>query len=148
MNLIYIFGIIIALFFLILIARHFLPDKAKEKLCTICLAVTLTWIGLLVSYWSGIFDNLIIISLLMGSTILGIFYIVEKKVKKELTVFRLPFLLTLFFIGYSALTISIHTSTLFFLVAFWIFFILIYSYKNNKKINSFTNKIVECCKKW
>lgn len=148
---VYIFGIIVALFFVILIARQLLPNKFKEKICGICLTVTLTWIGLLILYWNNLFENTIIISLFMGSTVLGIFYLTEKKAeksKKELTLFRLPFLLTLFLLGYSLITLQIYEKSLLLLVVLWALFILIYVYRNNKKINSFVNKIVECCKRW
>jgi len=137
-------GITLA-FFLIFIIREI---TNKKKICVICTAVTLTWVSLLILYWKGLFDNQLIIALLMGQTILGIFYLSESKVKKELKLFRLPFLLSLIVIGYIILTLDIRINLLIFLLILWILFILIYSLRTNKKVGSLVKKIVECCKEW
>ena len=133
-----IFWIIIGItltFFLIFTVREFINKNMKKKICVICAAITLTWIFLLILYWKGIFDNQLIIALLMGQTILGIFYLSESKVKKELKFFRLPFLLSLIVTGYSILTLEIRINLLIFLSILWILFILIYSFRTNKKVN-------------
>lgn len=134
------------LFFLLLGIKELFMKKSK-RFCAICLSVSLTWIFLLILYFLGKFQDVIILSLLIGGSIVGIFYLWENKVKKEKLVFRLPLLLTLIFIFYSLLERIIYNAILF-LVILWIFFILIYSFKNNKRLNSFAKKIVECCKRW
>ena len=147
-NIFYIFIGIIVLFFIFLIAKGF-SKKFKDKFCAICAAVSVTWICLLVLYWLGIFENKVIIALLMGQSILGVYYIAEKKAKQELQVFRLPFLLTLIAFGYSLLTVPGDLiMVILLLLALWTFFIFLYLYRNNKNMRSFVKKIVECCKKW
>ena len=148
MRLIYILASISVLFFAILIIKQFLGKKIKDKICAICLAVSITWISLLTFRYFYNSGNLILISLLVGMTILGIYYLIEKTVGKELTLFRLPFLLSLLSAGYFAITLENIFKELYFLTGIWLLFGLIYSYRNNLHLKNFINKIVECCKKW
>lgn len=143
-----ILGAIIVLFFLILMVKQLFPKKSKEKICVLCVSVVITWFVLLILYWLGKFYDLLIIALLMGGSVLGLFYTMERNVKKDLTFFRLPFFLTLLFISWFLLTFEIRMKSLLLLVVLWFVFLIIYFYRKNKKINSFVNKIVECCKKW
>ena len=140
---------IAVLFFVLLVSKEFLSRNKKQKFCVICIAVTITWIFLLVLYWTNIFENKIIIAILMGQTSLGIFYLLEKKVKNEFKLFRLPFLLTLIFLIYLILEgFGQGINTPLFLIALWIFFFLIYLFKAKSGMRAFFKKIVECCKKW
>src|SRR3989304_9072472 len=82
------------LFFLFLIMRNL-----SKKICAICLAVSLSWIILLTFYFWGYFLDKTIIAILMGMSVLGLFYMFYE----ELSVFKLPFILTLVFIVYSIL---------------------------------------------
>ncbi len=131
---------IMILFFILLIIKNIFNIK---KFCTICLSVTLTWIVLLILYFLGIFVDKIIIAILMGHTSLGLFYILEKKVREEFLIFRLPYLLTSISIIYFILNDFI-TSGLYVLLGLWLLFVLIYLFKFNK----LTKKIIKCCEKW
>lgn len=146
-SLIQIFSSITLLFFVLLIIKEFISAKFKKNFCTICGAVFLTWLGLLVLYFLGIFQNKIILALLIGESILGIFYFVETKVKKRLKVFRLPFLLTLILLAYLLLEIpkDIIIDTVF-LIILWFVFILIYLYNGNGKIKKLGEKLIKCCR--
>ena len=130
---------IIALFFLFLIAKNIF----NSKICAICLSVSLTWIVLLSLYFLDIFTNKVLIAILMGQTSIGLFYLFYEK----LSVFKLPFLLTLISAIYFVLE-KFELNTLILLIALWFLFSLVYLFKSNKKINIFANKIVECCKNW
>lgn len=135
-----------ALFFILLLVKEIF-NKRKKKFCAICTAVSLTWIILLVLYFLDIFNDKIILALLIGHTSLGIFYLVENKVKEKFKLFRLPFLLTLIILFYYLIQGFIFESLLF-IIILWVLFILIYSFKNNKGLNLFAKKIIECCKRW
>ncbi len=147
-----IFNILIGitvLFFILLVFKQFLPKKKKDKFCVICASISLTWITLLVLYYIKLFDNLIILSILIGTSITGIYYLVESKVNKRMKVFRLPFILTLIFIGYNLINgFYKELNVWILLLILWLLFIFFYIYSGNKKINLFVNKLVECCKKW
>ncbi|MEK6841241.1 MAG: hypothetical protein AABX50_01360 [Nanoarchaeota archaeon] len=131
---------ITVLFFMLLAIKSIFNIK---KACIICLSITLTWITLLALYFLDIFADKIIIAILMGHTSLGIFYILEKKVKKKFLLFRLPYLLTSILIIYYVLN-GFVISSLYFILVLWILFFIVYLLKNNK----LANKIIECCKKW
>jgi len=136
------------LFFVFLGVKEILQERTKKKLCVICLSITLTWMTLLVLLYLNILNNKIIIALLLGQTTLGIFYFIEKKVKEKLKIFRLPFLLTLIIIAYSLIELTLSLSVLSLIITLWTIFILIYLFQNNRRANSFVNKLIECCKKW
>lgn len=136
--------LISGLFFALLLIKSLL----KKEFCVLCFSVSSAWIFLLILYYLEIFDNLIIISILIGSTILGIFYTAERKFKKNLKIFRLPFFLTLILAGYYFLTFENISGSLFFLAVLWILFFVIYLFKENKSFGVFADKIIECCKRW
>jgi hypothetical protein len=126
------------LFFLFLILRNF-----SKKICAICLSVSLTWIVLLSLYFLGIFTDKIIIAILMGMSALGLFYMFYEK----LSVFKLPFILTLIFVIYSILE-SFKVDSLYLLIILWIFFFIVYIFRKNPSLKYGINKLIECCKKW
>lgn len=139
----------IILFILLLLVKQIMFKIRQPEICTICVAVSLTWLMLLFLYWKGYFEDLIFIALLMGQSILGIFYLVERKVAKKYTLFRLPFLLTLLLMAYAILINSINFPAAWVMVALlWILLGALYFYQHNPRINILVNKIVECCKKW
>lgn len=139
--------LVISLFVLVLIVKAVL-GRNGEKICAICSAFALTWIVLLVLYYLGRFENLVLIGLLMGLTVLGIYYTWEKNVSKEKTLFRLPVLLTLVLIGYYLLTLENLFFELGVVAVIWIVFAGLYFYGKNIGLKRFVDKIVECCKNW
>lgn len=126
------------LFLLFLILRNF-----SKKLCAICMSVSSAWIILLILYFMEIFTDRLIIGILMGMSAIGLFYLLHDK----LSVFKLPFILTLIFLIYSVLE-NFSTNSLYLLISLWVFFGFIYLFKSNKNFSGFVNKLIECCKKW
>jgi len=146
-NLIYVFFGIIILFFILLGIKQFMSKKFKERFCVICASISLTWIILLILFYLDIFNNKIILALLIGTSISGIYYLIESKVKEKLKIFRLPFILTLIFIGYILIEgIEGVLSVIILLAILWISFLIIYNYSSSN--NSLVKKLIECCKKW
>src|SRR3989338_2007816 len=118
---------ITAAFFLLLILKAITSDSLK-RLCAICGAVSITWLILLFLFWTGRFSNIAIIALLMGESIVGIYYAAESyanKNNKALAVFRLPFILALTFIAVLVLGIVSHNALLtsaLFIILLWLAF--------------------------
>ncbi len=137
------FGII-ALFFILLILKNIFKWK---NFCVLCVSISLTWIILLILYFLKIFQDKIIISILMGHTSLGLFYFWEKKVGEKFKIFRLPLLLSFIFIIYTIIA-NFEFNSLLFILGAWAVFFLIYLFRSNKGFNKFTKKLIECCKKW
>src|SRR3989338_7341313 len=127
----------------------FLKSLLKKEYCVICTSFNLTWIFLIFLYWFGYFDDLILLAILIGMTILGIYYTFEEKVGKPLLVFRLPFLLSLVTLFYSLLSFSYSLFPVFLLLAIlWAMFVIVFFYQNNRALKDFTHRLIECCKRW
>ena len=126
------------LFFLFLIMRNL-----SKKICAICLAVSLSWIILLTFYFWGYFLDKTIIAILMGMSVLGLFYMFYE----ELSVFKLPFILTLISLIFFILE-EINLNAIYFLLSLWIFFFIVYIFRKNPLLKYGINKLIECCKKW
>lgn len=140
---------ITALFFVILGVREFFSRKTKEKICSICFAVSVTWVFLLLMFWMGKFSDKTILAVLMGQSSLGLYYLWEHKAKDKSKVFRLPFLLTLILAAYSLVEgFSYGYNVIIFIIILWAFFFVVYLYGSDGKTGGFVRKLVECCKKW
>ena len=72
-------GAIVLLYFLFALA----PSFFSKRICAICAAVSLTWLGLLTTYLLKWHDNILIIGILMGGSVVGIMYKSEKYFQKK-----------------------------------------------------------------
>ncbi len=116
----------------------------KKNFCLVCASIFLTWLFFLILHYLGYFQNKIILALLIGGTISGIFNLLKTK----LNVFKLPFILTLFAFGYFLLVQKINFYILSFLIFLWLIFSLIFIISKNQNLKESLNKILECCKNW
>ncbi len=140
---------ITSIFFLFLIIKNMLSNKLKENFCVICAAIGISWLVLLVLLKLTYFNDKTIIALLIGQSILGIFYLVEKKAKEQYKIFRLPFLLALTVLAYYILEPQQDiVNSIIFLSILWLIFVLVFVYRNNNKINMLTKRLIECCRNW
>lgn len=67
-----------AFFILYLIAQA----VTRLRLGALCAGVSSTWTVLLFLYWAGMFENLALIALLMGGSLVGLYYAVEKRTQE------------------------------------------------------------------
>ncbi|OGH58911.1 MAG: hypothetical protein A2725_04155 [Candidatus Magasanikbacteria bacterium RIFCSPHIGHO2_01_FULL_33_34] len=139
------FLIIVLLFVFLLFLKKFV----KIDYCVICASISLTWISLLFLYWYGMYSNLTMLAVLMGQSAVGFYYFVQKHIKENLLLFRLPFLLTetwiiLFLLG----GVTVFDKSFLLIVLSWFAIIILYIYRNNKKMNIIVKKIIACCKNW
>lgn len=136
---------IVVLFFLLLIVKKI----TEWKFCVICTSVSLTWMTLLILFWLGMFGQPVIIAVLMGQTIVGLYYFLEHKTEESLHIFRLPLLLTLTLAAFVLLDVTINLAySLSLLILLWIFLFLLYSYRQNPKTKIVVDRIIACCKDW
>ncbi len=139
-----IFATIVILFVSLLGLKKHLPFK----LCAICVSISLTWVSLLVLYRLSVFNDPVILALLMGGSVVGIYYAVEKRVPTELTVFRLPFLLSSLLIAYMIITLIINLPAISLIATVWIVMIFAYAYRNKAGVNQIVKNVIQCCAKW
>lgn len=119
------------------------------KFCVMCTSVSITWMALLVAYWLGLFDQPVIIAILMGQSIVGSYYFLEKKTKESLHIFRLPLLLTLTLAAFVALGVTTDLNYgLSLLAALWVVLSLLYLYRQNPRTRIVVDRIIACCKDW
>ena len=116
------------------------------KFCVICATVSLSWLTLLGLYVLGLFRDPVLLALLMGQSIVGVYYLLEKHVPKQLLVFRLPFLLTLTLVAYSVLNWRSSLLPAFWLVlGLWVVGRLILAYRADPGRPSLAQKLIDCC---
>lgn len=143
-NLTIIFLGISGLFLLFLVLKQFLGSRLKEKFCVICAAVVITWSSLLVLSYFRLWNDTLILALLMGETILAVYYILERK--ENLKLFRLPLLLSLIWVGYSLLARKMQLESTVLILSLWLLFVIIFTFQKNKMLSGWAEKILACCK--
>ena len=117
------------------------------RFCVACVSIAGAWVLLLVLYWFGIFDNLILLALLMGQSIVGVYYLLEKRLPQRYQVFRMPFLLSATFVAYTTLA-GLEFPALWLLVSLWIASGLLYFYRHHPKLKSTVDHLLACCRDW
>lgn len=125
--------------------------KNKDRLakaCAICVAVSLTWIGLLVARWAGWFENDVLIALLLGESVVGGYYLFDRNVQEKWLVFRLPVLLTLSYLAYVVVSMQWHVLVLGFVLVVWLIHVLMYAYRNQVGMKKRIDKLIACCSRW
>ncbi len=124
------------------------------RICPICAGVSGTWLGLIAAYFLGYPIDLIIPALLMGGSVVGIAYQLEKKLLAESAGWRSPLLWKMLFIpagfvaayGILVQQWSILIAALIFLL--WLSFLFIAPRTNvnkNKKVEELEEKMKNCC---
>lgn len=141
------FALLTGLFVLLLIVKAIF----KLNFCVLCGAVSLTWISLVGLFWAGLFEDILLIALLMGGSVVGIYYLVEKWAREQWYIFRFPFFLTLVFLAYLLLKFEFNASVFIaagLVVFLWLICGFLYFFRNNSKFKSVVSKLIDCCKNW
>jgi uncharacterized membrane protein HdeD (DUF308 family) len=144
MTLLLVLAVITAMFGLWLSVKNF----TKLKICAICLAVSTIWVGLFVAYRIGKVDDPVLLALLMGQSIAGIYYFWEKRASKEWLIFRLPALLTLTYVFYGLITWQTYGPAGLFLAGVWLVFGAVYALRHVPRIKRAARKLIDCCANW
>lgn len=74
---------IFVLYFLFALLGPKIKGILGRKICAICAAVSLTWLGLLLFWLFGFMIDSLIIGILMGGSVVGVMYVVEEYFKKN-----------------------------------------------------------------
>lgn len=135
----------ITVFFLVFLVMKEITGK---KICAICTGVSATWIIFLVLYRLGYVSDSLLIGILMGESVIGIFYLTERRTKEEIHFFRLPFLLTLTFLAYALISWALPYQVLGFVLGLWVLYAGIYLFRKKPALNKMVKKIIKCCKNW
>ncbi|MBI5622008.1 hypothetical protein HY933_04055 [Candidatus Falkowbacteria bacterium] len=136
---------IVALFVLLLFVKQF----SRWKFCVLCVSVSATWLGLLGAYWLGLFPYRELIAVLMGQSVVGLYYLAEKRLPADWQIWRLPFLLSLTVLAYAALgLVRLWFWPLAVLAAVWLLTTGLYYYRDSTRLRQTFERIVACCRDW
>lgn len=124
-----------------LIIKHL----SMRRFCVICVSVCLSWLGFLILYWTNNFHDSILLSLLMGQSLTGLYYFVDKRVAKPLKVFTLPFLLTLTAVVYMLIKTKVIIAAFILLLVVWLICWLIFTYRGDPGKKPLAKALMECC---
>lgn len=138
------FASVIILFVLFLIIRSFIG----WRFCVLCASVATTWLVLLIAYWLGSWDNFVLLAILMGGSVVGIYYLLERKLPESLHLFRLPFYLTAAFLVFIALGETWDGAVATLLVVLWLLLGLVYWFRQSPNMKKVAEKIIACCRNW
>ena len=140
-------ALVFATVFLLFGGLLILKKIAKIRLCAMCSAVALTWAGLLVLLWLDQFDNTALVALLIGQSVLGVYYLAEKRLPEKLMIFRLPGWMTLTFVAYIAIA-GLELWPLAVIAPAWLIAGFLYAYSANPKLKGTVDHIIACCRDW
>ncbi len=141
----FIFGAISSLFLAGLVVQALF----SVRFCALCASVSGTWIPLLLLYKLGLFKGTAALGILMGCSVVGVYYLVEKKTPEKLHLFRLPFFLSLTAGVFALLGLFPSPGRLLvFLLLLWILFGLIYGWREQRGIGQIAQRLIKCCKNW
>lgn len=135
--------LIVCLFLLMLCIKRI----TAWSLCAICGAVSMTWMILLALFWAGRFPHPVVIGVLMGQSVIGIYYLLEKKMSERFQIFRLPFLLAAT-LGVAAALGVFEREAAWLVAGVWLVFFCIHFLRDNARGKRIAEHIIGCCKNW
>ncbi|HEV2403041.1 MAG TPA: hypothetical protein VGS08_02470 [Candidatus Saccharimonadales bacterium] len=116
------------------------------KVCVLCASILLTWTTLLVLYRTGHFHDTVLLSLLMGQCVTGLFYFLDRRVVPALRIFTLPFFLTLTTIFYVTITLTKNiVPPLLVLLGLWLVAYVIFAWRNDPGKKKVADTVMRCC---
>lgn len=128
---------------------YFIVAFLKIKLCAICTAVSLTWFGLLIAYALDWHQDILLIGILMGGSVVGAMYKVGEYLKrKKLQNYWLAKLFIVIF-GFSGVYLFLYNDwdkVVFLLVAAVLFgFLGLFFIKPKNQADDKDNRLDNCC---
>ena len=86
----------------------------------------------------------------MGQSVVGVYYLVEKHLRSDLLLFRLPFLLTLTAGAYMLIgEIRPPVAPIIaFLGALWLLFGAVHAFRHAAGVRSLAERVIACCRDW
>jgi len=130
---------------LVFVASLILKNLLKKPLCSLCVAVASVWLALLFLYKSGSFSDEVLLALLVGQSITGVFYLAYRRLPKALRIFSLPFLLTLTAIFYWLITSDVLLPAFVLLAVLWVGTWAIFTSRNDPGKKKIANIFADCC---
>lgn len=135
---------IVVLFVALLAAK----SATRKTFCVVCASVSITWIMLLFFLYKGFVIDRAILGILIGESIVGVYYLAERHVRPSRLTFRLPFLLTLTTGGVLLIRPDARDPRVFILLATLWGTALLITRLNHPRVKALAQKLIACCKNW
>ncbi len=141
----WLFAALIGIFFALLAVKYVL----KKEFCVLCASVSLTWLGFLMAYKLGRWADPTPILVLMGGSVVGLYYLVDRRVRALCHVFRLPFFLTLV-LAVLAVFYPLRELVLpiVFTLGVWLLMGFTYALRHAPGVKAFFQQLLACCRNW
>lgn len=124
-------------------------EALRRQLCVLCASIAATWIVALVLFWKGLFQDRFLLGLLMGQSITGAYYLVDRwKGNTAAGIFRLPFVLTLIVLFASLVNGREVSGAAAVAGVMWSLMLLIFALRKNEGVKRVAERIIQCCKNW
>ncbi|MGB0757341.1 MAG: hypothetical protein ACPGO5_02700 [Patescibacteria group bacterium] len=94
----------------VILAIYFIIAFSPLKVCAICSAVSMTWLGLLLTYMLGMHEEIVWLGVLMGGSVVGLMYKLDSYWKEKK--YSGTWLLKLTIIVFGFLTVYVVVNTL------------------------------------
>ncbi|MEK7481446.1 MAG: hypothetical protein AAB633_01730 [Patescibacteria group bacterium] len=121
----------------------------RRRFCALCVSVSLTWLWLLVAYVSGRVDDALLIGILMGGSVVGLMYLLQRRLPERFSLFRLPYVVSMVAVVYVVLGGRTGGWTaVVALAALWVIFIAVYLFRAHGRVAGVAQKIIACCRDW
>ncbi|KKU15252.1 hypothetical protein A3A20_00995 [Candidatus Wolfebacteria bacterium RIFCSPLOWO2_01_FULL_45_19] len=146
MSLLFSVFVLISFLFFILLA---IKEMLGLKFCVLCASVSAAWLGLLTAYIAGFWNDAVLLAIFMGGSVVGIMYLLEKKLPPEFDIFRLPFYLSGAALVWFILARAADFGVLVLLAGLWLVTGAIYALKNKSKVvKKIAERLIACCRDW
>ena len=136
-----------AIFLTVLFARSL--GSGRLKFCAVCVTVSLTWLFLLTARLLGYAVNPILIGVLMGESVVGLYYLIEKKAPVAWQIFRWPYIITMTVMVY--LIVGVRSGAwqaILLLILMWIIWGSVFALRKFPSIKKITQRLIACCRDW
>lgn len=139
------FYVFLAISLIFIASLAFKSSIFKKPFCSLCLAIASSWLILLYLYKAGSFSNQVLLGMLVGQSITGIYYFAYRHLPKILRIFSLPFFLSLTAIFYTVITGEIQLSVYILLTVLWLVAWVIFIYREDPGKKTISNILEHCC---
>ena len=148
MNILPIFILATTAVFLIALFVHSL-GSGRLKFCTVCVTVSLTWLFLLIVRLLGYSINPILIGVLMGESIVGLYYLIEKKAPPAWQIFRWPYIITMTIVVYLIVGVRAGAwQAILLLISLWIIWGSVFALRKFPPVKKIMERLIACCRDW
>lgn len=146
-------GFTIGLVTLLFVGSLLATNVSRRRWCSMCAAVSGTWLVLLVLWSLGKVNDPVLIAVLMGESVVGGMYLFERMARRAgreaLLIFRFPLVLAGTLAVYAVLGVrsGLAVATVITLVV-WLVAVGLYVYRTKEAVRGTVKKLIACCKNW